>query len=129
MQRLYYDAYRHTASVHGVDRGTRDLLNALVERGRMTKPQLQHLLGVGDRTVRKRVELARRAGVPVMSSSGEAEGYWLPTTIEEIDGFLHHEIRSRIASLADQENAILATREAIRQATPREVVKQAGLGL
>ena len=108
-QQAYYEAYRHTADVAGVSTETRLLLNYLAREGRSSKRAIEIGLGWYDRKIRKHVELARRAGIPIMSSSGALPGYWLSTDIAEIEGFIHHEIDSRMASLEDQRRRLMGT--------------------
>ena len=108
-QQDYYEAYRHTADVAGVGQETRHLLNYLSREGRSSKSDIARGLGWYDRKIRKHVELARRAGIPVMSSSGAMPGYWLSTDIHEVEEFIHHEIDSRMASLATQRRRLLET--------------------
>ncbi len=115
MQEAYYEAYRHTATVHEVGEVGRLVLNHLAAHGRSTKRDLCAALILGDRRLRKEVELLRRAGVPVLSSSGHGAGYWLSTSIDEIEGFIDHELASRRASLDEQSSRLRATVGAVRR--------------
>jgi hypothetical protein len=95
--------------VAGVSQETRHLLNYLAREGRSSKSDIERALGWYDRKIRKHVELARRAGIPVMSSSGATPGYWLSTDICEVEEFIAHEIESRMASLESQRQRLRET--------------------
>lgn len=64
---------------------------------RITREKLSRLTGRTDRLNRKAIEEARKAGIPVISSSYD-RGYYIAETQEEIDSLLR-ETWARIRSL------------------------------
>lgn len=114
LQLAFYEEYRHTAGAELTDDG-RDLLNHLARNGRSTKQQIRAALHWGERKPRKAAEMLRRLGIPVMASSGNGEGYWLSTDVDEIATYRYHELSSRIASLQDQEARLADTERRLRE--------------
>ena len=115
-QQETYETYRHTATVNGVGADGLTLLEwlRLGGPGPWTRHGLAIAIDWGDRKLRKQIELLRRAGVPVLSTSGHHAGYRLASSVEEIDAFCKAELLSRIESLESQLSALHQTANLIR---------------
>lgn len=121
-QQRIYDLYRHTAQVHEAPVDALELLDVLLSSSSgqpWTKDDLVFALAwpADGRKVRKAAELARRAGIPVISSSGAFVGYGLATSAPELEEFIAAELTSRIDSLEAQRSALSLTARHLRAGT------------
>ena len=61
---------------------------------------------VDDRQLRMQINLLRKRGILICSAGGRNGGYWIAANHDEIDRFLNHEVRARIADLSEQDRAM-----------------------
>jgi len=61
---------------------------------------------IDDRQLRLQINLLRKRGILICSAGGRNGGYWIAANHDEIDKFLNHEVRARIADLSEQDRAM-----------------------
>ena len=61
---------------------------------------------IDDRQLRLQINLLRKRGILICSAGGRNGGYWIAANHDEIDRFLNHEVRARIADLSEQDRAM-----------------------
>ncbi len=61
---------------------------------------------VDDRQLRLQINLLRKRGILICSAGGRNGGYWIAANHDEINRFLNHEVRARIADLSEQDKAM-----------------------
>lgn len=78
-----------------------------ISRGKLRTDVANHGFAVHERALRACIGLLRKAGQPICSTGGEDGGYWLGTSIGEVQDYVDHEINSRIKDLAETKEGIL----------------------
>jgi len=75
--------------------------------------------GVSDRTMRKAVEVLRKAGWPVLSSS-QGGGYWLARTADEVAEFRSRELHSRARVIHEADQVLAEVEQLMREREARQ---------